>query len=111
MIAGHSKELGLERRHITDQEITERLIYSLVNEAAYILEEGIAQRASDIDMVYLSGYGFPLHLGGPMLYADTVGLNHVVTAIGQYAQGTYGSAWKVAPLLQQLAAQGGQFNR
>jgi len=64
MIVKHSADLGITRRKISDQEIVERLIYSLVNEAAYILEEGIATRASDIDMVYLTGYGFPLHTGG-----------------------------------------------
>ncbi|PRC91462.1 3-hydroxyacyl-CoA dehydrogenase NAD-binding domain-containing protein [Solimicrobium silvestre] len=110
LINDHSKQIGIERRAITDQEITERLIYALVNEAAYILEEGIAHRASDIDMVYLSGYGFPLHLGGPMLYADTVGLAKVVAAIQHYAQGHCGKVWKVAPLLQELAAKEQKFN-
>ena len=109
LIVQHSEEIGLERREITDKEIIERLIYALVNEAAYILEEGIAQRASDVDMVYLSGYGFPLHLGGPMLYADSVGLVEVVSAIATYGQGQYGKVWKLAPLLQQLASKNGKF--
>ncbi|MBU8977951.1 enoyl-CoA hydratase/isomerase family protein [Lysobacter sp. MMG2] len=110
MIQAHSKSLGIERRHISDEEIVERLVLSMVNEGALILEEGIATRASDIDMVYLSGYGFPKHRGGPMLYADEVGLYNVVQSISRYAAGYEGSAWKVAPLLQKLADEGKAFN-
>ncbi|ALK97276.1 3-hydroxyacyl-CoA dehydrogenase [Massilia sp. WF1] len=110
MIVRHSKELGIERREISDREIVERLVYALVNEGAKILEEGIALRASDIDMVYLSGYGFPLYRGGPMFYADTVGLPTVLAAIEQYARGYHGEAWQPAPLLQRLAAEGRGFN-
>ena len=75
-------------RQISDEEIVERLIYALVNEAAYILEEGIALRASDIDMVYLTGYGFPAYRGGPMFYADTVGLAKVLASIEKFARAT-----------------------
>lgn len=110
MIVKHSADLGIERRKISDQEIVERLVYALVNEAAYILEEGIAQRASDIDMVYLTGYGFPLFRGGPMFYADTVGLTNVVMAMQKYGKGRHGDAWKPAPLLAKLAAEGKTFN-
>jgi 3-hydroxyacyl-CoA dehydrogenase len=110
MIVQHSRHLGIERRAISDQEIVERLVYSLVNEGAKILDEGIALRASDIDMVYLSGYGFPLHRGGPMFYADTVGLPTVVAAIEKYARGYHGEAWAPAALLQRLAAEGKGFN-
>ncbi|RZI39847.1 3-hydroxyacyl-CoA dehydrogenase [Herbaspirillum sp. HC18] len=110
MIVKHSADLGIERRKISDQEIVERLVYALVNEAAYILEEGIAQRASDIDMVYLTGYGFPLFRGGPMCYADTVGLPNVVMAMEKYAKGRHGDAWKPAPLLAKLAAEGKSFS-
>jgi len=110
LIEDHSRKLGMERRIISDVEITERLIFALVNEGANILSEGIAQRASDIDMVYLSGYGFPLHLGGPMFYADSIGLGKVVEAIHKYARGHYGSAWTVSPLLQELAGKGQTFN-
>jgi 3-hydroxyacyl-CoA dehydrogenase len=110
MIVKHSKDIGVERRKIGDQEIVERLVYALVNEAAYILEEGIAQRASDVDMVYLTGYGFPLYRGGPMLYADTVGLANVVSAMEKYAKGRNGEFWKPAPLLAKLAAEGKTFN-
>lgn len=110
MIVQHSADLGIERRKISDQEITERLIFSLVNEGAHILEEGIAMRASDIDMVYLTGYGFPLHRGGPMFYADTIGLPNVVMAMNQYAKGRHANAWTVAPLLAKLAAEGKTFS-
>ncbi|MBC7499289.1 MAG: 3-hydroxyacyl-CoA dehydrogenase, partial [Herminiimonas sp.] len=106
----HSADLGIERAKVSDQEIVERLVYALVNEAAYILEEGIATRASDIDMVYLTGYGFPVFRGGPMFYADTVGLSNVVAAMNKYAKGTHGEAWKPAPLLAKLAAEGKTFN-
>ena len=110
MIIQHSADLGIERRKISDQEITERLIFALVNEGAYILEEGIANRASDIDMVYLTGYGFPLHRGGPMFYADTIGLPNVIMAMDKYAKGRHGDAWKPAPLMVRLAAEGRGFN-
>ena len=110
MIVQHSVDLGISRRQISDKEIVERLVYALVNEAAHILQEGIALRASDIDMVYLTGYGFPLFRGGPMLYADTVGLSNVLAAMARYARGYQGEAWKPAPLLVELAAQGKGFN-
>jgi 3-hydroxyacyl-CoA dehydrogenase len=110
MIVAHSAEITLPRREISDQEIVERLVYALVNEGAHILEEGIAMRASDIDMVYLAGYGFPLHRGGPMFYADSVGLSKVRAAIEKYAQGHHGEAWVAAPLLLKLAAEGKTFN-
>ncbi|MGW8392395.1 3-hydroxyacyl-CoA dehydrogenase NAD-binding domain-containing protein [Pseudoduganella sp. HUAS MS19] len=110
MIVRHSAELGVERRPIGEQEIVERLVYALVNEGALILEEGIALRASDIDMVYLTGYGFPLYRGGPMFYADTVGLANVLGTIEQFAQRRHGEAWKPAPLLVKLAAEGKGFN-
>ena len=110
MVIEHSAALGITRREISDEEIVERLIYALVNEGAQILSEGIAARASDIDLVYLSGYGFPLWRGGPMFYADQVGLSAVVKAIEGYAQGYQGDAWIVAPLLKSLAEQGKRFN-
>ncbi|MDP3668859.1 MAG: 3-hydroxyacyl-CoA dehydrogenase NAD-binding domain-containing protein [Telluria sp.] len=110
MIVRHSAALGVERRQVSEQEIVERLVYALVNEGARILEEGIAQRASDIDMVYLTGYGFPLFRGGPMFYADTIGLPSVMAAMEKYAQGRHGEAWAAAPLLARLAAEGKRFN-
>ena len=110
MIVKHSADLGIERRKISDQEIVERLVYSLVNEGARILEEGIAMRASDIDMVYLTGYGFPVFRGGPMFYADQVGLSNVLMAMEKYAKGRHGDAWAPAPLMVRLAAEGKGFN-
>ena len=110
MIVQHSADIGVERRRVSDQEIVERLVYSLVNEGARILEEGIAMRASDIDMVYLTGYGFPLFRGGPMFYADTVGLANVLTSMEKYAKGRHGDAWSPAPLMVKLAGEGKAFN-
>ncbi|SAL39379.1 3-hydroxyacyl-CoA dehydrogenase [Caballeronia sordidicola] len=110
MIVGYSKEHGIERRKIADEEIVERLVLALVNEGALILEEGIASKASDIDMVYLTGYGFPLHRGGPMLYADTIGLYNVERAMRKYAAQTNGDAWKPAARVTELAAQSRGFN-
>ncbi|WP_186188237.1 3-hydroxyacyl-CoA dehydrogenase NAD-binding domain-containing protein [Burkholderia gladioli] len=110
MVLAYSKEAGVERRKIADEEIIERLVYALVNEGAKILEEGIASKASDIDMVYLTGYGFPLWRGGPMLYADTVGLYNVERAMRRYAAGANGDAWQPAPSIAKLAAAGKGFN-
>jgi 3-hydroxyacyl-CoA dehydrogenase len=110
MIVKHSADLGVERRKVSDEEIVERLVYALVNEGARILEEGIAMRASDIDMVYLTGYGFPVFRGGPMFYADTVGLPNVVMAMQKYARGSHAEAWTPAPLLKRLAEEGKTFN-
>ncbi len=81
MITDFRKERGITPRKVSDEEIVERAIFAMVNEGARILEEGIAQRASDIDIVYLNGYGFPAHRGGPMLYADQVGLPNVIRAL------------------------------
>ena len=111
MIEEHRQALGITPRKISDDEIVHRLVYSLVNEAAKILEEGIASKASDIDMVYLTGYGFPLFRGGPMCYADQQGLFNVVQAMKKFAANPHDDAefWKPAPLLAQLAAQGKSF--
>ncbi|MEO8387558.1 3-hydroxyacyl-CoA dehydrogenase NAD-binding domain-containing protein [Polaromonas sp.] len=112
MIEDHRKTLGITPRKISDEEIVQRLVYSLVNEAAHILEEGIASKASDIDMVYIMGYGFPVYRGGPMLYADQVGLFNVVQSMNRFAQNPLDDAkfWKPAPLLAKLAAEGKTFN-
>ncbi len=112
MIQKHRDELGVQPRRIADDEIVHRLVWSLVNEAARILEEGIASKASDIDMVYLTGYGFPLHRGGPMCYADTVGLFNVVQQMKRFAQNPHDDAgfWEPAPLLARLVAEGRTFN-
>jgi 3-hydroxyacyl-CoA dehydrogenase len=110
IISDYRKEKNIQTRQISDEEIVERLIYALVNEAAYILEEGIALRASDIDMVYLTGYGFPPYRGGPMFYADTVGLKNVLNSIQRFQSGYMGEVWKPAPLLVKLANEGRKFN-
>ena len=111
MVEDHRKALGITPRKISDDEIVHRLVYSLVNEGAKILEEGIASKASDIDMVYLTGYGFPLHRGGPMCYADTQGLFNVVQAMKRFAANPLDDAsfWQPAPLLAKLAAESKSF--
>ena len=110
LIVAQRKALGITPRKISNDEIITRCIYALVNEGAKILEEGIAMRASDIDMVYLSGYGFPLWRGGPMFYADTVGLSKVLSAMEKHAKGYHGECWQPAALLSRLAAAGKTFN-
>ena len=112
MIEEHRKSKGITPRKVSDEEIVQRLVYSLVNEAARILEEGIASKASDIDMVYLMGYGFPLYRGGPMNYADQVGLFNVVQSMNRFAKNPLDDAkfWEPAPLLAKLAAEGKTFN-
>jgi 3-hydroxyacyl-CoA dehydrogenase len=112
MIEDHRKELGITPRQISDEEIVHRLVFALVNEAAHLLEEGIAQRASDVDMVYLTGYGFPLFRGGPMCYADQVGLYNVVQTMKRFAANPLDDAnfWQPAPLLARLAAEGKSFS-
>jgi 3-hydroxyacyl-CoA dehydrogenase len=110
MIVAFSQETDAPRRKISDEEIVERLVFALANEGAKILEEGIASKASDIDMVYLTGYGFPLWRGGPMLYADTVGLYNVERAIRGYAARPNGDAWQLAPSIVELAQKGRGLN-
>jgi 3-hydroxyacyl-CoA dehydrogenase len=112
MIEKHRAAEGITPRKISDEEIVQRLVYSLINEAAHILEEGIAGKASDIDMVYLTGYGFPIFRGGPMLYADQVGLFNVAEAMKRFAKNPHDDAafWQPAPLLARLVAEGKTFN-
>ena len=109
LIAEHRRELGIAPREISDQEIVERCIYALVNEGARILEEGIALRASDIDVVYLTGYGFPAARGGPMFYAQTVGLDEVIATMKRFAANANADPkfWTPAKLLVEAAAAGG----
>ncbi len=102
------KEAGFPQRAIPSDEIVERIIYALVNEGARILEEGFALRAVDIDIIYINGYGFPAHRGGPMWYADTVGLKKVYQRILDFEK-QHGNLWAPAPLLKQLAEEGGAF--
>ena len=108
LIVAVSKELGIERRQIGDDEIRERCLYALVNEGAKILEEGLALRAGDIDVIWIYGYGFPVHKGGPMFHADQVGLGKVHDALCQLAD-VYGDMLKPSPLLERLARQGKGF--
>ena len=112
MLDQHRKSIGATPRAISDGEIIERLVYSLVNEAAHILEEGIALRASDIDLIYLTGYGFPLWRGGPMHYAGHVGLAKVLDAMQRFAQNPDADPqfWTPAPLLAKRAAEGKTFD-
>ena len=109
LIEQAAREAGVERRRISSQEIVDRCVYGLVNEGARLLEEGIALRASDIDVVYLTGFGFPVWRGGPMFYADTVGLPQVLQRIEEF-QAEHGSElWTAAPLLRRLAESGKTF--
>ena len=110
LIAECRAAASIQPREISDSEIVERCIYALVNEGARILEEGIAARAVDIDMVYLAGYGFPPYRGGPMFYADTVGLAKVLVSMDGFSKGYRGDSWQAAPLLARLAKQGKTFN-
>ena len=112
LVATHRAAIGITPRKLDDAEIVDRLVYSLVNEGAKILEEGIATRASDIDIVYLTGYGFPVWRGGPMCYADEVGVYGVVQRLKELARNPYGDPgfWTPAPLLARLAAEDGAFN-
>ena len=111
MIEEHRKSLGITPRKISDEEIVQRLVFALVNEAAHILEEGIANKASDIDVVYIFGYGFQVHRGGPLNYANEVGLFNVAAAMKRFAQNPLDDAkfWQPAPLLARLVAEGKNF--
>jgi 3-hydroxyacyl-CoA dehydrogenase len=104
MVRKWTNEAGIAQRKISSEEIIDRCVYALVNEGARILEEGIALRAVDIDIIYLNGYGFPSYRGGPMWYADTVGLSKVYDRISEFYQ-QHGELWEPAPLLKRLAEE------
>ncbi|HEX5130170.1 MAG TPA: 3-hydroxyacyl-CoA dehydrogenase NAD-binding domain-containing protein, partial [Usitatibacter sp.] len=112
MIEAYRDELGIAARSIDDSEIVERCMYALVNEGARILQEGIAARASDVDTVYLAGYGYPRHRGGPLKHADLVGLARVAERMRAFAANPHGDPrfWELAPLLARLALEGKSFN-
>ncbi len=112
LIEAHRRDIGVAARAISDEEIVQRCVYALVNEGARILEEGIALRASDIDVVYLTGYGFPTAKGGPMFYAETVGLEKVVAAMDGFANNPHAdpSFWRPAALLAERAKSGKKFD-
>jgi 3-hydroxyacyl-CoA dehydrogenase len=99
-------DYGIERRDIDAQEITDRLLFGLANEGLKIVGEGIAQRPGDVDIVYLYGYGFPAHRGGPLHYADTVGLDKVLARIREFGERFGAELWEPAPLLEELVASG-----
>jgi 3-hydroxyacyl-CoA dehydrogenase len=108
LIETTSKQAGIARRSISNEEIIERCIYIMINEGARILAEGFAQRAADIDIIYITGYGFPAYRGGPMWYADTVGLQKIYERILEYHR-KHGDYWTPAPLLARLARDGQTF--
>ncbi|WDI30176.1 3-hydroxyacyl-CoA dehydrogenase NAD-binding domain-containing protein [Hyphococcus flavus] len=109
IIAEFAAKSGKEQRDVSDQEILERLLYPMVNEGAKILEEGKAQRASDIDIVWLNGYGWPAYTGGPMFWADTVGLQSIVDGLKKH-ETAFGSGFEISKLLKEKAANGETFN-
>jgi 3-hydroxyacyl-CoA dehydrogenase len=110
LIEDYRGEIGIKPRAVGDKEIVERCLFAMANEGARLLEEGIALRAVDIDVVYLAGYGFPRFRGGPMFHADTLGLKNVLAAMEKYRNGYHGGCWQPAPLLAKLAAQDKTFN-
>jgi 3-hydroxyacyl-CoA dehydrogenase len=111
MLVAFSAEKGIERREIADEEIVDRCILAMVNEGARIVAEGIAYRPVDIDVVFMAGYGFPAERGGPMFYADRLGLPEVLRRIRALHEGNHGNLWEPAPLLVELAQNGGTFEQ
>jgi 3-hydroxyacyl-CoA dehydrogenase len=109
IIEAKARERGVNRRDISDQEITERTLYPMINEGAKILAEGIAARASDIDIVWVNGYGFPIGKGGPMFFAELEGLRKIVERLEFWHGRTGKSVFEPSPLLKKLAAAGGSF--
>jgi 3-hydroxyacyl-CoA dehydrogenase len=108
IIKDFAAKSGNTPRQISEQEILERCTYAMINEGARILEEGIAIRPSDIDIVWINGYGWPVYRGGPMFYGDTVGLKNVVAKLREYGP-KMGTGFKISPLLEKLAAEGKRF--
>ncbi len=102
LFAEEAKKAGITPREVSDREILDRLTFALINRGAYLLEEGVALRPGDIDIVYVYGYGFPPHHGGPMWYADEVGVKHVYDRVREFG-------WEPAPLLKEIAERGGTF--
>jgi 3-hydroxyacyl-CoA dehydrogenase len=108
LIEATATEAGIQRRNISDQEIIQRSIYALINEGARVLDEGFALRAADIDIIYINGYGFPAWRGGPMFYADRIGIRKVYESVAKFHR-ELGPRWQPAPLLKKLAEQGKTF--
>ncbi|MEZ5296928.1 MAG: 3-hydroxyacyl-CoA dehydrogenase NAD-binding domain-containing protein [Ilumatobacteraceae bacterium] len=111
MIREFAVSKGYEQREVSDQEVLERCLYPMVNEGAKILDEDIAIRGSDIDVVWVNGYGWPVYRGGPMYWADSVGLPEVVAKIREYGERLDGDHWKLSPLMEKLATEGGQLHQ
>jgi 3-hydroxyacyl-CoA dehydrogenase len=109
IIVAASKRLGIPRRQIDKKEIIERLVFPMINEGAKILDEGIAYRASDIDVIWVYGYGWPIWRGGPMYYADHVGLAYIRDQLAKYAKASDQKMLEPSPLLLRLAAENGSF--
>ena len=109
LIVNTSKQIGVTRRPFAAMEIVERLLFPMINEGARILEEKIAQNAGDIDVIWIHGYGFPTWRGGPMFYANTVGLDYVAKRLTEFAKQTGDERHNPAPLLAQLASEKGKF--
>jgi len=109
IIKAEAEKLGVVQREIGEQEIVDRCIYALVTEGARILEDGIANRSADIDVVWMNGYGFPRHRGGPMHYADTVGLDKVYETVCRFGERFDSMYWEPPTLLRKLAETGGNF--
>ena len=109
IVENASSEKGITRRTIEANEIVDRLMYALINEGSAILAEGVAQRASDIDVIYAAGYGFPRYRGGPMFYAQTIGLSNVVEGIERYSNQAHGEHWQVSPFLSDLVQKNETF--
>jgi 3-hydroxyacyl-CoA dehydrogenase len=104
LAAEEAKKRGIARRPIADEEIIARITTALANEGARVLEDGFATRAGDIDIIYVYGFGFPRHRGGPMFYAETVGLGTVLTRVNEY-RARFGDYWQPAPRLEKLVAE------
>ena len=107
MILAFGERQGIARREVSDQEILERCLYPMVNEGAKILAEGIAIRGSDVDVVWINGYGWPMYTGGPMFWADNIGLPEVSERIRHYSSTVGGDHWEISPLIETLASDGG----
>ncbi len=110
IIKAFAERQGVEQREISDQEILERCLYPMINEGAKILAEGIAIRGSDVDVVWINGYGWPMYTGGPMFWADTVGLAEVADRINHYGSTLGGEHWSISPLIEEIVTQGGSLS-